>query len=447
MRTPPGLSGYGFEHAPHVEGFLSPLGEADTPNTWLPQDLGPVLDGTYTPEVASLLVRDDGRGLLYPGRTHSIHADSESGKSWLVQSEVARQLNNGQEVAYIDFESDAASVTRRLLDLGADREAIRRRFHYLRPEVAPAEGTPEYGAWQDLLKSRYALVVLDGVTEAMDLLASRLPTQDLNERIATFLRRYPGKVADRTGAAVVLIDHVVKSTETRGRHAIGGQHKLAGLSGAAYTVEVKTQPRPGHVGELRLYVAKDRPGAVRQHCPPPRADRLQLAAVVRIDSTGPTMQVTLQATDGTDSRGTDNPKPFRPTCLMERASRWLEDHPGEHARTAITDAVQGKRTALEAALEMLAAEGFASVSESTRGATTRRTYRHVRLYTEADDTPETPTRPTRPAPVPDPSQDGTPTDPSHPSLPLTRGRVDRTGQDPHAEQTPPVPTPQMEMTP
>jgi len=34
-----------------------------------------------------------------------------------------------------------------------------------------------------------------------------------------------------TGAGVLMLDHVVKSEESRGRYAIGGQHKLAGLTG------------------------------------------------------------------------------------------------------------------------------------------------------------------------------------------------------------------------
>ena len=398
-------------------------GQGDAPNTWERQPLDTYLDGTYRPEVATLLQRDDGIGLLYPGHTHSIHADSESGKSLIMQAEVSHQLNQGQWVAYLDFESDAASVVRRLIDLGTDPEAIRQRFDYIRPEVAPAAGTPERAAWLALLQRRYALVVLDGVTEAMDVLASRTPGQDLNERIASFLRRYPTLLAMRTGAAVVLIDHVVKSTETRGRHAIGGQHKLNGLSGAAYTVEVKTQPRRGHVGEIRLYVAKDRPGGVRANCPPPRTDRLQLAAVVRIDSTTDRLQVTISAPDAEP----DTSAAFRPTFLMERVSRWLEAHPGEHSRSAVTQAVQGKKSGKETALDVLADEGYATVSETSRGTIRQRNYAHLRLFSEAEDLAE----PKPVPPVPNRSQTGPGTStgqtgPTGPT-PLLGGPVDGTG--------------------
>ncbi len=52
------------------------------------------------------------------------------------------------------------------------------------------------------------------------------------------MRSFPRQVAEQTGAAVVMIDHVTKDSESRGRFAIGGQAKLAGLTGAAYTVDV-----------------------------------------------------------------------------------------------------------------------------------------------------------------------------------------------------------------
>jgi hypothetical protein len=358
-----------------------PIG-GNAPNTWQPVDLTDVLDGTYEPEVPDLLPREDGLGLLYRGRVHSIHAESESGKSLVVQAETARLLNAGERVAYLDFESDAASVVRRLLDLGADPEAVRSRFDYRRPEVAPAPGTPERAAWLGLLTGRCALVVLDGVTEAMDVLAPRGSGVDLNERIAGWLRGYPVRLANNTGAAVVLIDHVVKNAESRGRHAIGGQHKMAGLTGAAYTVEVKDQPRRGHVGVLHLRIAKDRPGSIRAQCGQMRAtDRTQLASVVRIDSTGDRIAVTM-ASPGAEA---ETSATFRPTYLMERVSRWLQAHAGQHSRSAVTKAVKGNKAALETALDVLSDEGYATVSETLRGSITQRNYAHKRLYTEAEE--------------------------------------------------------------
>jgi hypothetical protein len=69
---------------------------------------------------------------------------------------------------------------------------------------------------------------------------------------------------------VICIDHVTKASETQARYAIGGQHKLAGTTGAAYRFTV-VQPlaRPTDLervfGLFDVTVVKDRPGYVRGH--------------------------------------------------------------------------------------------------------------------------------------------------------------------------------------
>jgi hypothetical protein len=73
---------------------------------------------------------------------------------------------------------------------------------------------------------------------------------------------------------------------------------------------------------------------------------------------------------------------FRPTVLMERASRYLAEQPGEVSFTRLRGDVKGKERGLARAVELLAREGFAEVSPGSRGATK---YRHLRPYTEATD--------------------------------------------------------------
>ena len=60
---------------------------------------------------------------------------------------------------------------------------------------------------------------MDGITEAMSLHGLQL--QDNND-VARFMVMLPRRFA-RTGAAALLIDHVTKDRETRGRYAIGAQ--------------------------------------------------------------------------------------------------------------------------------------------------------------------------------------------------------------------------------
>ena len=66
-----------------------------------------------------------------------------------------------------------------------------------------------------------------------------------NTDVAQWIRMLPKRVARLDGTAVICIDHVTKASETQGRYAIGGQHKLAGTTGAAYrftTVQPLARP-------------------------------------------------------------------------------------------------------------------------------------------------------------------------------------------------------------
>ena len=221
-------------------------------------DLTPVLDGSIESPVPTMFTRTDGVSLLYPGLTHSFHGESESGKSLIVQAEVARLLAAGEWVLYINFESDAASVVGRLRDFGVDPEVIRERLVYLRPEVDPRCFAHELAHWHHHLTRRYALAVLDGVTDGLTIFGYQ--SKD-NDGIAAWMRAVPRNIAARTGAAVALVDHVTKDADSRGRFAIGGQAKMAGLDGAAD----QRGCRPAGTGScsIRSRPRSDRPSCAR----------------------------------------------------------------------------------------------------------------------------------------------------------------------------------------
>ncbi|GAA1429382.1 hypothetical protein GCM10009616_11330 [Microlunatus lacustris] len=333
-----------------------------TRSPWDPEDLTDVLSGDYTPEESVVLRRVDGIALLYAGKTHSFSGESESGKSWLALLAAAESLGEGSRVLFLDYESDRATVAGRLLLLGVDRDALRARFDYVRPEGDPTASDFLRPAFDRLLGQRYGLVVIDGVTEA-------LATFGYNGReekeVAEFQSKVPDRFATRTGAAVVSIDHVVKSKDGRGRFALGSQHKLAGLTGAAYIVEAKTALRPGHVGIIDVRIAKDRPGWVRQHAGGYRAsDRTQPVAVVQIDSRNSERTVYTVALPETVGEG-GTVKPFRPTVLMERVSRALETDPGLTANK-IKETVVGNASAILDALCFLIEDGHVRADKSTR---------------------------------------------------------------------------------
>lgn len=399
--------GYGTNPTPPptTPTAAAPVPTADTTDeqdpepleaTWEPVDLTAILDGTYTPETPTLMPRTDGICLLYPGRVHSMHGESESGKSLVIQAEAARTLTTGGTVLYVDFESDAPAVVGRLIELGVDAFTIAQRFHYTHPEADPAGPLHERVAYHQLLDQDYDLAVVDGVTDALGIFGAS--SKD-NDDVATFMRAIPRTIARRTGAAVVVIDHVTKDPDSRGRFAIGGQAKMAALDGAAYVVDVAEPLGRGLRGVINLRIAKDRPGSIRPHAGAfHKTDRTQLAAQVIIDSTHGTIDVTVAKptnliTDSDHGRGQ-----WKPTHYMERVSRLLEVSPEPLSTNVIEDAITGKRDHIRTALEHLVTGGWAALSVGPRNA---KLHASLRPYREAEDPDADAYIPTDLAPRPD----------------------------------------------
>lgn len=254
--------------------------------TWQPVDLTAYVNGTYEPAEPALLARDDGVALLYQGKVHSLNGESESGKSMVALTEVSEQLKNGDKVLFLDYESDPATVVDRLLKMGTPKDKLNSLLDYVQPEVDPVTSTVhELQQWQHILSQQYTLAVLDGVTESLG--TCNASSMD-NDEVAHWMRKVPRAIADNTGAATLLIDHVTKSRESRGRFAIGAQSKLSSLSGASYIVEPVEPLGVGLKGRLQVKVAKDRPGRVRPHSVGwDKQDRMAIIADIVIDSTNP----------------------------------------------------------------------------------------------------------------------------------------------------------------
>ncbi len=347
--------------------------------SWAPVDLGPFLDGTFEVATPSLLPRSDGVCLVYRGLSHSFHGESESGKSLVLQIEAVRLLMAGERVLFVDFESDAASIVGRLIEFGATRDAIQSRFVYLRPEVRP-DTAPELHAWLSVLQEPFALAIVDGVTDSLGVFGYKTKENDDG---AAWHRELPRRIADRTGAAVVVVDHVTKDTESRGRYALGGQAKLSALTGAAYTVEVDKPLGRGLRGVIVLRVAKDRPGSVRGQAGPMRAkDRTQEVARITIDSTGRAPVVTVEPWRGHDNSPDAPAQQWRPTALMEALSRALEQANEPLSSNQLAALVRGKADYKRQALAELEKDKFVTI---TPGSNNSKLHASIKPYRQADD--------------------------------------------------------------
>ncbi len=355
-----------------LQATVTPLSACKTirrETSWRARDLSAVLDGNRTGPIANLLLRSDGTGLLYPGRTHAFVGEPESGKSWLALLAIVQAIESGGVAILIDFEDDEHSIVARLVALGASSTSIIERFRYLRAND-PLEADEELDLTEEL-SLKPAVVILDGVTEALTLHGW---SGDSGADVADFHRRIVRRIAD-AGPAVVLVDHVVKSGDARGRWATGSQHKLAGLDGAQYVIERRKPWAQGHSGWARITVAKDRPGAVRANLP----DLHTVGDLVvtcgpdaRVDLEIRPANVTRSAADGGS----------RPTLIMERCSAYLAANPsGQHSGNAIRAAVHGDDKAIDRALILLGREGFLDLTMVGRA----RYHHHVKTYSVEND--------------------------------------------------------------
>lgn len=317
-------------------------------SSWKPVELKDYFDGLFAAPIATILKRSDGHGLIYTGRVHSIYGESESGKSWIAQIATAECLKNDKKVIYIDFESDAIDIVNRLKALGVSRANLLQYFTYIRPEGARDVDDPY---WKAILEPDSAtLIVIDGVTESLTMWGGE--SKD-NDAITRWMRIFPRTVATASGAAVVLIDHITKNAETRGRFAIGGQAKLATIDGAAYLVEPLEALAPGRTGTLTMRVTKDRPGFVRKIAGMWRkSDRTQEAAVFTIDSTRAQMQYVIGVPLLEDEA--ESNKEFK---KQKEIAEFIHNHPG-CTRRFIADGVTGSKEIIGERLADLIAGGW-----------------------------------------------------------------------------------------
>lgn len=311
--------------------------------SWKPLDLAPALDGGCIDEGPVLLSREDGARLLYNGKVHTIAGESESLKTWLVLLGCVTVINEGLHALFIDYEDAADGIVRRLVALGCARDAILAFFHYVRPDEP--YGPAARAVLAAAVTTPMAIVVIDGVTEAMS--AHGLDPLS-NADVATFNAKLPRPWA-ATGSIVVMIDHVTKAREGRGRYAIGAQHKLSAVDGAAYIVELLRPFGHGQHGVAKIIVAKDRPGRVREHCHNGVAGILNL----RSEEDGSVMA----SIDKPREFGGQESAEFRPTVLMERISRFCEDNQGL-TKNALIIGVKGKTDHKKLALELLVRDGY-----------------------------------------------------------------------------------------
>lgn len=316
-------------------------------STWASFNFDPIRRGELTVARPEYLKRPDGQALIYPGRRHSFFGPSESLKSWAALLAAKEVLAAGRTALYVDFEDDAISFYERAVLVGIPEAALGRALRYIRPDE-PLRGRAETDL--RLLASDLdpALVVIDGVTEAMTLHGWHpYDPKDAADYQHLLLRGYGS-------AAVIEIDHTSKDS---GRGQLGSQQKRAGLDGASYEFEVvKAAGRGGHsVAEMK--VSKDRHGYVRHFA------TNGVAATFNLDTTpghdGPAVYLGVL--------GGWAPVLSPVDLAYDRVIEWVRANP-KSSSTTIEGAVPGSTEFIRKALRRAEAEGEMFHEPGPRGA-------------------------------------------------------------------------------
>lgn len=204
------------------------------------------------PEVGVIEGRDT--GLFYRGAVNLVWGTDGCGKTLLLQKIIMQELEAGNEVMYLDAEEGSPRNMRlRLQEMGIDPE-WGDRLHYVNLDRPP---TPETRAMFVDKAKDCSLVAIDSAGEFMGMYGKD-SSKDLETRSILF--EMFGRPLAKTGAAVVILDHISKSSD--GSQPIGSIRKRAGVDGAAYNMMVDegnewSKTRGGYAN---LICQKDRNG-------------------------------------------------------------------------------------------------------------------------------------------------------------------------------------------
>ncbi|MGW8565177.1 hypothetical protein [Isoptericola sp. NPDC055881] len=273
----------------------APLGRNPEPDAGRPLygDVAALLAGGIPapPEPAVLACSDD-VALFYTGQVNHVFGDPESGKTWLCLAAVASELAAGRRAAVVDLDHNGMAATvSRLVDLGASKEALAdpARFRYAEPE----DRWHLLAIVSDLASWRAHVIVVDSLGELLPLFgaSSNSPDDYTKVNTATLVP------LARSGAAVIVIDHLAKNTDSRAMGATGTAAKKRSFGGVSLRVAVVDQFVKGQGGSARVTIAKDRHGGLRAYRPSATGNNEPLAAMFRLH---PDSRYTVSAPTGSE---------------------------------------------------------------------------------------------------------------------------------------------------
>jgi hypothetical protein len=326
-------------------------------------DLGPILRGEEPAAKPTLAARDDGAGIFYPGALHDLHGEPGHGKSWLTLHAGAEALRANTSFAALDYEGNAHTFVARMRALGVPDDILddpdRVAYHNLLGKTS-AEQIDELV--DEFTTMGVAFVALDSMLPA---LIRNGYDDNSNADQAAFYETVTRPLT-MSGAAICCVDHMTKDATTRVRGARGGGAKLQ-LVDVSYSVKLSRPFSKDTPGEFRVICDKDRFGTYSIG---------QTIAEVTLDphAGGTIVELAVRA-----PRTGNSEAPFRPTRIMERASRALEQD-GELNALSLRGAVKGDDKTKPLAIDLLVNESYIAVRKDGQ----TKLYRSLRPYRESD---------------------------------------------------------------
>ncbi len=321
-------------------------------SSWQPVTLADYMASSYQkpqPTVGSVANSDI--GLFYPGRLNSVFGESGSGKTFFMLHVMREEMDNGNDVLYIDYEDAPETAIHRLRQLGVDDTTILDHLIYIRPNEkwSPRIET-ELGT--ALAGRNVTLTVLDSVGESI---ATDGYNPNADEEVARWFNGSP-RFMKSTGAAVVLLDHVTKANGKNkdADHASGSLRKRAAIDGAAYGVVVITPASRHQNGESLVIPRKDRSGWRTSG---------SVAANVKMLN-GLNGQLTITVTQPAETTR----QPFSPTRCMKEVSQYLALQQTAQSKSEIARNIKFSVNVVSAAIDRLVNEGFCIQTDGPRKA-------------------------------------------------------------------------------
>ena len=207
----------------------------------------------------AMLKRSDGETILYAAKINSVFGEPGMAKSWIALKTAIEALENGGRVLWWDFEDKPDTMYRRAKAMGKLDLITGENVAFIKDNnilELDEDSLPNFAlvcAVEWLAEGGIYSVVIIDAAESSGAPSDGSPVTEWNrEKIQPFASRSVG---------ALILDHVPKRRQERPRGAIGSQHKLAKIDGAAIAITGKAWTKTQD-GALVLRLEKDRQGDV-----------------------------------------------------------------------------------------------------------------------------------------------------------------------------------------